>query len=85
MIKNTYVLNISTPVSYLRNYVYENLIFQGCSIYPQVESLRGLSEDLKGQIVLESRPSPIEAIFGRVASANRAKKKLKKLTNETKV
>ena len=40
---------------------------------------------MKGQIVLESRPYPIEAIFGRVASANRAKKKLKKLTNETKV
>ena len=61
------------------------LASDGTSVYSLVESMKGVTNDVKGLIVLEQRLSPTQMVAGQMAAATKAKNKLMKICNETKV
>ena len=54
---------------------------KGTSVYRLVDSMKGVTNDVKGLIVMERRESPSQMVSAKLA----AKKKLIKMCNETKV
>ena len=58
---------------------------EGTSVYRLVDSMKGVTNDVKGLIVMERRESPSQMVSARLAACSKAKKKLIKMCNETKV